>query len=176
MPLKIPICNFDAKTGILCTRCEQKLKSGQITEADVSVSRALVQLAETNQELNKISLLKSYAVDGDYVLEVDQHGLATFRNNEKLKTMLEEKLSARVWIVSSSNSERRYLEDLFFPTRVLAVNTVWLPDGAKLTKVIVPFRKMRNTEDIERIKRIVRETRGIELMVENERDARFRRS
>jgi transcription antitermination factor NusA-like protein len=175
LPIKIPICNFDAKTGILCAKCEQKLKSGQISEADVQVSRALVLLADSNQELNKVTLVKSYSVEGDYILEVDQQSLSVFRNNERLRKMLEEKLGSRVWIVLSSNSERRYLEDLFFPTRILAVNTVWLPDGAKLTKVIVPFRRLRNTEDIEKIKKIVKETKGIELMVESEREGPFRK-
>jgi len=175
LPIKIPICNFDAKTGILCAKCEQKLKSGQISEADVQVSRALVILADSNQELNKVTLVKSYSVEGDYILEVDQQSLSVFRNNERLRKMLEEKLGSRVWIVLSSNSERRYLEDLFFPTRILAVNTVWLPDGAKLTKVIVPFRRLRNTEDIEKIKKIVKETKGIELMVESEREGPFRK-
>jgi transcription antitermination factor NusA-like protein len=176
LPLKIPICNFDAKTGILCAKCEQKLKSGQITDADVSVSKALIQLVDSNQELNKVGLMKSYSVDGEYILEVDQQGLAVFRNNEKLRKMLEEKLGSKVWVVLSSNSERRYLEDLFFPTRILAVNTVWLPDGAKLTKVIIPFRRIRNMDEIEKIKKIVKEIKGIELMVESERYSGFRRS
>ena len=40
LPLRIPICAFDAKTGILCAKCQAKLTAGQITEADIQVSRA----------------------------------------------------------------------------------------------------------------------------------------
>ena len=64
LPLRIPICAFDAKTGILCGKCQAKLTAGQITEADIQVSRALVKLAEKIQDVNKMTLLRSFHVDG----------------------------------------------------------------------------------------------------------------
>lgn len=175
LPLRIPICAFDAKTGILCGKCQAKLTAGQITEADIQVSRALVKLAEKIQDVNKMTLLRSFHVDGSYVLEVEQSDAAIVRSKPEIKQKLEEQLKGRVWVIAASNSERRFLEDLFYPIRLLTVNTVWLPDGSKLTKAIIPGRRVeRLSGEIELLKKIVKQVKGIELMVEFEREATVR--
>ncbi len=175
LALKIPICTFDAKTGILCAKCQSKLDTGQITQADVQVSKALVKLAEKNPDFSKITLLRSVGADGNYVLEVEQADSALFRAKPELKAKLEEFLKAKIWIVGTSPSDRRFLEDLFYPNRILTVNTVWLPDGSKLTKVIIPGRRgERGASELEGLKRVVKEVRGIELMIEFEREAALR--
>src|ERR1700733_3187236 len=175
LPLRIPICAFDAKTGILCAKCQAKLTAGQITEADIQVSRALVKLAEKIQDVNKMTLLRSFQVDGNYVLEVEQADAAIVRSKPEMKQKLEEQLKGKVWVIAASNSERRFLEDLFYPIRLLTVNTVWLPDGSKLTKAIIPGRRGgRLSGEIELLKRIVKQMKGIELMVEFEREATVR--
>jgi hypothetical protein len=69
LPLRLPVCNFDAKTGILCANCESKLKSGEIGRADVYASRALVIIAEKGGKLNRAELTRAFEVGGSYVLE-----------------------------------------------------------------------------------------------------------
>lgn len=175
MPIKIPICTFDAKTGILCSKCQSKLTSGQISTADIQVSRALVKQAEKMSELNKITLLRSFQVDRNFVLEVEQTDAALFRSKPEIMASLEATLNGKVWIMGASNSDRRFLEDLFYPIRILTVNTVWLPDGSKLTKVIIPGRRVeRLLGEIEALKSVVKSVRGIELTVEFEREATLR--
>jgi hypothetical protein len=50
---------------------------------------------------------------------------------------------------------------------VLTVNLVWLPDGNKLTKVIIAGGNHSELEfNIEKIKKIAKEIRNIELLVE----------
>jgi hypothetical protein len=162
LPLRIPICAFDAKTGILCGKCQAKLTAGQITEADIQVSRALVKLAEKIQDVNKMTLLRSFHVDGSYVLEVEQSDAAIVRSKPEIKQKLEEQLKGRVWVIAASNSERRFLEDLFYPI-------------SKLTKAIIPGRRVeRLSGEIELLKKIVKQVKGIELMVEFEREATVR--
>jgi transcription antitermination factor NusA-like protein len=175
LPLRIPICAFDAKTGILCAKCQMKLTAGQITEADIQASRALVKLAEKIPDVNKMTLLRSFRVEGNYILEVEQADAAIVRSKPEIKQKLEEQLKGRVWVIAASNSERRFLEDLFYPIRLLTVNTVWLPDGSKLTKAIIPGRRVeRLSGEIELLKRIVKQVKGIELLVEFEREATVR--
>lgn len=175
LPLRIPICAFDAKTGILCAKCQAKLTAGQITEADIQVSKALVKLAEKIPDVNKMTLLRSFQVDGNYVLEVEQADAAIVRSKPEIKQKLEEQLKGKVWVIAASNSDRRFLEDLFYPIRLLTVNTVWLPDGSKLTKAIIPGRRVeRLSGEIETLKKIVKQVKGIELMVEFEREATLR--
>jgi len=175
LPLRIPICAFDAKTGILCAKCQAKLSAGQISQPDIVVSKALVKLAESTPELNRAALLRSYEIDGNYLLEMEQADAAAMRAKPEIKQKLEELLKGRVWVIGTSNSDRQFLEELFYPIRILTVNTVWLPDGSKLTKVIIPGRRPERLKgEIEVLKGIVKQVKGIELLVESEKEATLR--
>lgn len=172
MPTKLPICNFDAKTGILCANCETRLRRGEISKADVEASKAVVRLADRLPELSRATLKRAFEVGGAYVLEFEQQDLATIRSNPSVYTELEEALKSKVWVVGAGSSDRKFLEDIFFPAKVLTVNTVWLPDGGKKTKVIVPARRSeRRIGDFDKLREAVRQARGIELLVETEREA-----
>ncbi|MDV3277450.1 MAG: hypothetical protein LYZ69_03160 [Nitrososphaerales archaeon] len=172
MALRLPICNFDAKTGILCPKCESKLKAGEITPADVEASKALIRIAERVAEVNRLTLRRSFEVGGDYVLEFEGSDLQVLRGNEAIRSELEGAMKGKVWLVGAGSSDRKFLEDIFFPVRVLTVNTVWLTDGGKRTKVIVPGRRSeRSIGDFDKLRAIVRKARGIDLLVETEREA-----
>jgi hypothetical protein len=50
------------------------------------------------------------------------------------------------------------------------VNVVWLPDGSKLTKVILPYsRRVIEQVDEEAVKRVLKTLKGIDVMIEYER-------
>ena len=172
MPLKLPICNFDAKTGILCANCEARLRRGEITKADVEASKVAMGLSVRLPELNRVSLRRAFDGGGNYVLEFEQRDLPVLRSNASMYSELEGALNGRVWIVGAGSNDRKFLEDIFFPARVLTVNTVWLPDGEKKTKVIVPARRSeRRIGDFEKLRDAVKRARGIELLVETEKEA-----
>lgn len=172
LPLKLPICNFDAKTGILCANCEARLRKGEITIADVEASKAAIGLAERVPELNRVTLKRAYDGGGNYVLEFEQQDVAVLRSNGSMYSEFEGALKGRVWIVGAGANDKRFLEDIFFPARVLTVNTVWLPDGEKRTKVIVPAKRSeRKIGDFDKLREAVKRARGIELLVETEREA-----
>ncbi len=175
MPLKLPICTFDAKTGILCAKCETKLRSGQIREADIRASRALVQLAEKISELNKVTLLRSFEVEGSYLLEVEQANVSAFHSKPEMMAKLEQALKGKVWVVGASGSDRHFLEDLFYPIRVLTVNFVWLPGGSKLTKLIMPWRRGdKPPAEFETLRKFAKVVKGVELVIEKEGEAALR--
>ncbi len=172
LPIKLPICTFDAKTGILCGNCESRLRNGEITRADVEASKALIRLADKIGELSRVTFRRAFEARGSHVLEFEQSDIPLLRSNPGLKAELQGALGGKVWIVGAGGSERKFLEDVFFPSRVLTVNTVWLPDGGKRTKVIVPGRRTeRHYGDFETLRDAVRQACGIELLVETERGA-----
>jgi transcription antitermination factor NusA-like protein len=175
LPLRIPICAFDAKTGILCAKCQAKLSAGQISNSDIVVSKVLVKLAESVPEVNKMALLRSNEVEGSYVMEMEQSDATLIRSKPEIKQKLEDVLKGKVWVIGTSNSDRQFLEELFYPIRILTVNTVWLPDGSKLTKVIIPGKRPERLRgEIEALKKVVKRMKGIELIVESEREATLR--
>jgi hypothetical protein len=60
------------------------------------------------------------------------------------------------------------VEDLFMPVKVLALSLFCLPDGSKLTKVIVAGDSKRARVNIEKVVKIAKAVRNIELPFEFE--------
>lgn len=117
-----------------------------------------------------MSLAKAILVGGDYVLVLEPGTLNPLRRDPAFPRTLQNLLGGKVWLTESDTTDRKELEDLFFPVRIANINTVWLPDGSRLTKVVIPGKKTeRFPHDTEMISRILRETREMDLMVEFEK-------
>ena len=167
MALKTPICSFDAKTGVLCGRCEERLRSNDLTKDEVHASVTLTKLIQRHPEVDKFSLVTAFKVEGDFVLVLRGSDLQLVRSHKEIRTDIETLFNARVWFVESDSSDRRFIENLLYPRRVLSVNLVWLPDGKKLTMVTLETKDMSNLQqDIQKIKRIAMKIKGIELLIE----------
>jgi hypothetical protein len=160
---------------MLCGNCEARLRHGEIAAADVEASKVVARLSEKMQELGKVTLRRAFEANGSYVLEFEQSDIASLRANPSIQAELGAALSGRVWLVGAGSNDRKFLEDVLFPARVLTVNTVWLPDGGKKTKVIVPAKRSeRRIGDFDKLRDAVKQARGIELIVETEREAASR--
>ena len=96
MQPKLPICYFDARTGILCANCESRLQKGEISGADVEASKAVAHLAERHPELGKATLKKAFEASGSYVLEFEQSDMGALRANPDLQQELEGALKGKV--------------------------------------------------------------------------------
>lgn len=167
--MKTPICTFDAKTAILCTKCETRLRLGHLTHADVDGAIKITKLAERNQDINKFTMTGASRVDKDFILALRGSDISAIRANSILSKEFEDEFQSKVWFIESEATDRRFIENLFFPAKVRAVNMIWLPDGSKLTKAIISTpNKFESQSNIEKIKQIAKEIRNIELLVEFE--------
>ena len=166
--MKIPICTFDAKTAILCAKCETRLRSGQLTDIDIEGAIKITKLAERNQDVNKFTMTSASKVDEDFIITLSGPDISTIRSNSTLSKKFEDEFQSKVWFIEAETNDKRFIENLFFPIRVLAVNLIWLPDGSKLTKVIISASNKFEQSKIEKIKQIARKIRNIELLVESE--------
>ncbi|NWG09554.1 MAG: hypothetical protein HXX80_04510 [Nitrososphaerales archaeon] len=168
--MRTPICSFCARTGILCPKCEEKLRGGHLSKADVEVSVQITKLSEKLPELDKMTLIRAFDVDEDCVLVFKAGDLVTLRRDPETIKKIKLGLQRKVWLVEGETSDRKVIEDLFYPIKITTVNIVWLPDGSKLTKAIVLGRKTeRFPIDIDQVKRVAKEVRRIDLLVEFER-------
>lgn len=167
--MRTPICTFDAKTGILCTKCETKLRLGHLTHADIEGAIKITKLAEHNPDIDKFTMISASKIDEDFVLVLRGSDISVLRANKDISRIMEDGFHSKVWFVEAEATDRRFIENLFFPAKILTVSLVWLPDGNKLTKVIVAGTN--NFEwpiNVEKIKKIANEIRNIELLVEFE--------
>jgi transcription antitermination factor NusA-like protein len=164
--LKSPICSFDAKSGVLCRNCEARLKQGSITQDDIDATKRLSSLADHDPQINKFTLVRGTRVDGDFVLVLRGSDVSALRANKELASKIEKEMGQKVWFIESEASDRRFIENLFYPTKVLSVNFFWLPEANKLTKIIVAEDAKSASVNIEKVQKIAKAVRNIELLVE----------
>ncbi len=164
--MKTPICSFDAKSGVLCRKCEAKLKSGSITQDDVDAAKKLIGLADRNQEINKFTLIRGTRIHGDFVLVFRGSDVSVLRGNEELASKIEKQIGQKVWFVETEASDRRFIESLLHPLKVLSVNFFWLPEANKLTKATIADDGKNTSVNIDKVQKIAKAIRNIELLVE----------
>ena len=165
--MRLPICIFDAKTGVLCPKCESRLKNGELSKVDVECSIKLIKLSDKNQDIDKLNLIGCQKIDGDYVLILKDSNVSHIKSNDKIISSIEEEFNGRVWFVEANSSVRKILENLFFPIRILKTNMIWLPDGNQVMQVTIESKDYEKFSSIiEKVKKIVNVVRNIELVVE----------
>ena len=165
--MKTPICSFDAKTGSLCSKCESKLKTGHLSVGDVEASIKLTRLAEKNNILDKFTLVGAYKIEEKLVLILSPSDISILRSDIELLNKIKKEFNDNVWFVESGASERRFIENLIFPIKISSINLVWLPDGNKLTKIIISNKKNQNKKiDSNNVTKIAKEIKNIELLIE----------
>ena len=149
-------------------KCETKLRLGHLTHADVDGAIKISRLAERNQDVNKFTMVRASQVDDDFILSLHGSDISVLRTNSSLIKKFEDEFQRKVWFVEAEATDRRFIENLFFPAKVLTVNLLWLPDGSKSTRVIISTPNKPELQNVEKIKKIAKEIRNIELLVEFE--------
>ncbi len=163
---------FCVKSGILCRRCEEKVEKGQVTQLDLKVIQRMVELEKDNPVLQDVTYHKSVEADGVMAVLVDKKDMPKLLGGgAKIVRDLGETFGKRVKLISYGGDDREFLEDLFNPMSILTINTVWIPDGSTETKVILTGRRPRNMPvDLEKVRKIAEELKGMTLRVEFERN------
>ena len=151
---------------MLCRTCEAKLKSGSITQDDIDAAKKLINLADRNQEINKFTLVRGTRVNGDFVLVLRGQDVSVLRGNQELANKIEKEMGEKVWFVEAEASDRRFIESLFHPIKVLSVNFFWLPGANKLTKVVVADDGKNAQLNLDKVQKIAKAVRNIELLIE----------
>ncbi len=172
--MKFPICTFDARVGVLCPRCEERLNKGEISDADVKASFVLAKLAAQVPALDKLTLKRAYLIDGDYVLVLNQGESRAVLSNRQLMGKLKEALG-NFWVTEQTSDIRQFIENLLYPVRILTVNVVWIPDGTRQIKAIIAgSHGMNFPVDLSRASKIIKAIKGDDVVFEFER-GRFER-
>ena len=166
--MKMGLCSFCLKSGILCQKCLAKLKSGEVSELDLKVARVLLSLEEKYPSLQNVYFHK--AIDADRTLAIvvgpgDVPRLLGFGG--KIVKALSEETGKNIRVLEYGVDDRKFLEDLFAPVNIMTINTIWLPDGSTETRVILRRRRgMHSSFDVKALKEIASRVRNITLRVE----------
>lgn len=137
----LPVCDVCLKSGMLCQGCENKLKSGEITQIDLDIAKLLYKVGD-----GKIGFKKTIEI-GDVVIivtEKDQVGKLIGKGG-KIVRAISKKIGKKVRVVGENSDLKSVSTDILAPARISGINIVYGKDGKEKYKI----RVMR--EDARRI-------------------------
>ena len=166
--MRTELCSFCLKSGILCQKCSAKVKSGEISELDLKIARLLLSLEERYPPLQNVYFHKAVDVNKTLAIIVGHGDVPRLLGyGGKIIKALSGDTGKSIRVLEYGVDDRKFLEDLFMPLSILAINTIWLPDGTTETRVIL--RKKRGSSlpfDVKALKEIARKVRKMTLRVE----------
>ena len=163
-----PICGFDAKNAVLCPQCEAKVETGDLTKADVEASITLAKIAKLNKEIENFSLYSCREFQGNYIIALAKNDIMTIRQSRTLYRLLQDQFKEKIWLVEAEETDKKFIEDLFFPTKILAINSVWA-GGIQKTKAVVSGKwTPKFPIDTKKVIEIVKNARNLDIEIEFE--------
>jgi transcription antitermination factor NusA-like protein len=163
-----PICAFDAKNAVLCPQCEGKVDAGVLTKADVDASLTLAKIAKTTKEIENFSLYSCNEFEENFILSLAKNDIMVIRQSRTLYKLLQGNFKQKIWLVEVNETDKKFIEDLFFPTKILAINVVWAK-GIEKTKAIVSGKwTPKFPIDTKKVIEIVKNIRNLDIEIEFE--------
>ncbi len=167
--MKLPICGFDAKNSVLCLQCEKKVDVGEITQTDVDASIILAKIGKTDKVVERFTLHSCKEFDGNFVLSLAKNDIMGIRQSRTIYRLLQEQFKGKIWLVEAEETDKKFIEDLFFPTKILSFKSVWALGEVQKTKAIVTGKwTQRFPIDTEKVVQIVKNARNLDIEIEFE--------
>jgi len=167
--MKLPICIFDAKNSVLCPPCERKVEGGELTKADVDASIKLAKLGKSNQDIDKFTLYSCREFDGNFVLSFSKNDIMIIRQSRVLYGLIQDQFQGKIWLVEAEENDKKFIQDMFFPTKILSINSVWAPGNAQITKAVVSGKwTPKFPINLETVIQIVKNARNLDIEIEFE--------
>ncbi|NHI90220.1 MAG: hypothetical protein EAX87_11910 [Candidatus Thorarchaeota archaeon] len=152
--MRLPVCNFDLESDMLCTSCQAKLDRGEITAFDIDFSKWLLEKEKDHPNLQGFTLLRATRTENRLILIVKKKSNDLLLAEEDIMDELQEKYG-EVMIIEGPVKLRTIIKKFIAPASEVGVNSLYLPDGSKESIV------MLRGEDRERIKYSTDELRTI---------------
>ena len=131
--MKLPICVFDAKTGMLCSNCKLKLENDEINTTDVDISKVLVKFP-TNKSLQKSKFYNSIDTPNLLIIVGDSSLKVSLQNSQIADAI--KKISSKPFeVVVKEGTIKDTLSSLFAPVEVSGIDEIFVPDGTKEIRI-----------------------------------------
>ena len=167
--MKLPICIFDAKNSVLYPPCERKVEDGELTRADVDASIKLAKLGKSNQDIDKFTLYSCREFDGNFVLSFSKNDIMIIRQSRVLYGLIQDQFQGKIWLVEAEENDKKFIQDMFFPTKILSINSVWAPGSVQITKAVVSGKwTPKFPINIETVIQIIKNARNLDIEIEFE--------
>jgi transcription antitermination factor NusA-like protein len=139
---------------MLCPNCQAKLDRGEITGFDIQFSKWILGKESQYPSLEDLALRKAAKTENRLILVVNKNNKELLLAEEALMQEMTDEYG-EIIIIEGAPKLRRIVREFIAPANEVGVNSLWSPDGAK--ESIVMLRE----EDRERIKYSKEELRVI---------------
>lgn len=163
--VKTPICTFCAKTGMLCKTCKTNLNKGKISNLDVELSKVLLQVEKNNASLQNTKFFKSIKIDNITILVGDVK-FKEVTEREEVADEIRHELKSEILAISKLKNERKTLDNIFKPMRVVGIDKVYVPDGTYELKIRLKGEKEKLPLGIKKLQRIASEIIEADVRIE----------
>ncbi|MEA2090262.1 MAG: hypothetical protein U9O89_05845, partial [Thermoproteota archaeon] len=108
--MKAALCDFCLKSGILCSKCQEKLRSGEVSQVDLKIARLLLKLEKSYPSLQDVYFHKAFDADGVLAVVVGKGDIAPLLSyGGKILKSLAEETGKRIRVLEHGVSERKFL-------------------------------------------------------------------
>jgi len=163
------LCEFCLRSGMLCSKCREKIRSGAVTDLYMKVASFLLDVENQYPLLQKAKLDKVVEAGGFLVLVVGRGDQSKFTSyGGKLTREVGDSFKRRILVMEEGVNDRRFLEDLFSTQQIVTINIIWLPDGSTETRVVLRGQgaKRLSVKRIQSLVEIAKKIRNMDLRVE----------
>lgn len=158
----LPICDVCLKSGMLCQGCENKLKSGEISQLDLDIAKILYRVGD-----GKIGFKKTIEI-GDIVIIItdkDQVGKIIGKGGKIVKE-LSRTLERKIRVVGENSDLKSVATDMIAPARISGINVVYGKDGEEKYKIRIRREDARRLPaKLDIINSIIQELSGEKTQV-----------
>ncbi len=152
--MKIPVCNFDIESNMLCPNCQERLDNGDITKFDIDFSKWALEVGKQYPALVDLHILRAIKVGSRLILIVKKRQKNLLLSEEDFLEELKSEFGD-VMVFEKPLKLRSVVRSLIAPAIEVGVNSLYLPTGAKESIV------MLRDDDKDRITFTLEELRGI---------------
>ena len=144
--MKSQFCEICLKNyPLICGNCQAKIDEGEVTDLDINVARALINLEDLFPSIKNVTFLRVVQIEDLVIVLVGKGDVRRIiGSSRRVLRQLEEDLGAQVRIVEESRNPQHILRDLIRPVKILGVNTIWLPDNSFERIVRISEREREN--------------------------------
>ena len=129
----LQVCDVCLKSGMLCQGCENKLKSGEITQMDLDIAKLLYKLGE-----GKIGFKKTIEIGDTVIIVTDKEQVGKLIGKSgKIVREISRSIEKKVRVVGENSDLRAVAKDILAPARLSGINIVYGKDGQKKYKIRV---------------------------------------
>ena len=163
--MQTPICGVCTQTKTLCTGCSERLRNGEITECDITVSRLLFKYKQ-DFALDEVKFTNSLEFPSVILVFTATPAGYLIGRKGKIVNALSKELGKRIRVIQKTSDIHRLAEEILLPVKPLSINTLYKKNGV-LYKIIISRKEaMRLPMDLQAIQTTFNKLLNIQTTIE----------